>query len=324
MFNTKNLKNVRYNILYSSSGNITSAYTSEPLSNTFGKYLADIGFRQARIAEIAKYKEVTYYFDGEDDYFIDEYARDWHGYLAYIKPLLLVFNYDGIRIINLGIQLISCISIIGLLIKKGKGAYIPAFLIMLISIAAPVIFMSMEYSAIFNLILFVVIYILIKGNVVIEKTRLRLVFVIIGVILAYVDVLTFPILTLGVPMVLIYYLYEDTNSKEDLFSFITRCVWYWGLGYGAMWAMKWVIASIFTEKNVLKDAILMVLYRMSSTSAESGEKLSISIGEVYSRNFGVFVKTPYIACAILGVCWIIWGIFKRKYTLKKMDIVFLV
>ena len=73
------------------------------------------------------------YFDGEDDYFIDEYARDWHGYLAYIKPLLLVFNYDGIRILNLGIQLISCISIIGLLIKKGKGAYIPAFLIMLIS-----------------------------------------------------------------------------------------------------------------------------------------------------------------------------------------------
>lgn len=68
MFNTKNLKNVRYNILYSSSGNITSAYTSEPLSNTFGKYLADIGFRQARIAEIAKYREVTYYFDGEDEF----------------------------------------------------------------------------------------------------------------------------------------------------------------------------------------------------------------------------------------------------------------
>lgn len=68
MFNTKKLKNVRYNILYSTSNNIVSAYTSEPLTNTFGKYLADIGFRQARIAEIAKYKEVTYYFDGEDDF----------------------------------------------------------------------------------------------------------------------------------------------------------------------------------------------------------------------------------------------------------------
>ena len=68
MFNTKKLKNVKYNILYSASNNIISAYTSEPLTNTFGKYLADIGFRQARIAEIAKYKEVTYYFDGEEEF----------------------------------------------------------------------------------------------------------------------------------------------------------------------------------------------------------------------------------------------------------------
>ena len=67
MFNTKNLKNVRFNTLYSTSDKIQGAYTNETLSNTFGKYLADLGFKQARIAEVPKYPHVTYFFDGAEE-----------------------------------------------------------------------------------------------------------------------------------------------------------------------------------------------------------------------------------------------------------------
>ena len=67
MFNTKNLKNVKYNVLYSTSDKIEGAYTNETISNTFGKYLSDLGFRQARIAEAPKYPHVTYFFDGAEE-----------------------------------------------------------------------------------------------------------------------------------------------------------------------------------------------------------------------------------------------------------------
>ena len=67
MFNVKPLKNVRYNVLYSTSDKIQGAYTNETLSNTFGKYLSDLGFKQARIAESAKYPHVTYFFDGAEE-----------------------------------------------------------------------------------------------------------------------------------------------------------------------------------------------------------------------------------------------------------------
>lgn len=67
MFNIKKLKNVRYNVLYSTSNKIEGAYTNETLSNTFGKYLADLGFKQARISEISKYPHVTYFFDGAEE-----------------------------------------------------------------------------------------------------------------------------------------------------------------------------------------------------------------------------------------------------------------
>ncbi len=68
MFNTKKLNNVKFCALYSASNKIDGAYTNETISNTFGKYLADLGFRQARIAESSKYPHVTYFFDGCEEF----------------------------------------------------------------------------------------------------------------------------------------------------------------------------------------------------------------------------------------------------------------
>jgi 2,3-bisphosphoglycerate-independent phosphoglycerate mutase len=66
-FNTKKLNNVKYCALYSITNKIDGAYRNETISNTFGKYLADLGFRQARISEIPRYPHVTYFFDGAED-----------------------------------------------------------------------------------------------------------------------------------------------------------------------------------------------------------------------------------------------------------------
>ena len=67
MFNIKPLKNVKCTILYGNSDKYDCAYTTEPLSNTFGSYLSDLGFKQIRIAEAAKFQHVTYFFDGCDE-----------------------------------------------------------------------------------------------------------------------------------------------------------------------------------------------------------------------------------------------------------------
>ena len=64
MFKTKQLNNIKCGVLYGNDDKIDSAYTSEPLSNTFGSYLCDLGFKQVRIAEASKFQHVTYFFDG--------------------------------------------------------------------------------------------------------------------------------------------------------------------------------------------------------------------------------------------------------------------
>ena len=68
MFNIKNFKNVKYSCLYSVNGNISCAFSSESVMNTFGSYLAGLDFRQVRIAETCRYPHVTYYFDGLEEF----------------------------------------------------------------------------------------------------------------------------------------------------------------------------------------------------------------------------------------------------------------
>ena len=67
VFNVKKFKDVRFASLYYIHDNVECAYSSEPVSSTLGSYLAELGFKQARIAETEKYPHVTYFFDGMEE-----------------------------------------------------------------------------------------------------------------------------------------------------------------------------------------------------------------------------------------------------------------
>lgn len=67
MFNTKKFNNIKAAGIYSVLDNLPGAYSNETLPNTFGKYLCDLDFKQARISEAEKYPHATYYFDGGED-----------------------------------------------------------------------------------------------------------------------------------------------------------------------------------------------------------------------------------------------------------------
>ena len=68
MFAVKKFKNVKYELLYGTDMSVDCCYSNEVVTNTFGEYLADLGFKQARIAEIEKYSAVTYFFDGGKEF----------------------------------------------------------------------------------------------------------------------------------------------------------------------------------------------------------------------------------------------------------------
>ncbi len=319
------------------SWNVVDGYDSTRLDNyteglTLNSAIYDEGespFEKAAAIYQYRYDDAQMYYDallryyeGDSDYYSDEYSRDWHGYLVIIKPLLMFLDYSGIRMLNLIIQIgLICACIVGFYKKSETRDYLSALVTFLAAITAPVIFLSMEYSALLYVILISLLFIVFDHKLC-EEQRLPLFFAAIGIVTAYVDVLTFPILTLGVPLIFIYVSGKRKDSCKSVIGYMAYHSLAWVVGYGGMWAMKWIIATIMTDKNIIKDAILMVIYRMSDNAADSGEIVAVTYGEILLRNISVYAHTPYIIAAIAAIVIVIVRVVKKAYHVDRDDILF--
>ena len=105
-----------------------------------------------------------------------EYSRYWHGYLAFLRPLLLFMDYAKIRIllilvINI-LLLITCYYIW----KKINLKYAFAFFIsMILAASIHLIGLSLQYSSVFIISLCSALYILLKQ----DKVNIYILFFII-------------------------------------------------------------------------------------------------------------------------------------------------
>ncbi len=206
------------------------------------------------------------------------YARYWLGSEVVLRILLCFLNYGQIRL------LIGCLAAIGLILllygmyKKGYGIYIPAFLGMLVLWFPMVLFYSLQFSAVY----FVMIASLLVYVWAPRKSSYALFFMGIGMMTAYVDFLTFPLLTLGIPLGLWIVDREDKRIR-DLLAGGFVCSLFWGLGYAAMWGLKWIVGSLVLRRNLILEALRTVRTR---TSRHSGDD-AFTYPDVLAANFHV-------------------------------------
>ena len=73
------------------------------------------------------------YLDGEEGFRYQGYTHYWGGYLTVLKPLLLIFDYADILVINIILQTLLAALIIAGLYKTGKKYVILPFLTAVLS-----------------------------------------------------------------------------------------------------------------------------------------------------------------------------------------------
>ncbi|MEG1995785.1 MAG: 2,3-bisphosphoglycerate-independent phosphoglycerate mutase [Bacilli bacterium] len=66
-FQIKNFNNIYITSLFKYNNNINYCYENKEVINSIGHYLSSLDFKQARITEDFKIKDITYYLDGEKD-----------------------------------------------------------------------------------------------------------------------------------------------------------------------------------------------------------------------------------------------------------------
>lgn len=185
-----------------------------------------------------------------------KYYRYWHGYITYLRPLLCLFDYNGIRIIFTAILCGLAIRLLYLLCKK-EDKFIA--LILLISI----FIFSYQYCGM-SLTYFPVLCIaMISSIYIVKKRKVKfIIFFIIGGLVSFFDLLTTPILSLGMPLIMYLIVNKDTIKYKDMLIIAVN----WALGYGLIWITKWIIGEIILNENIINDAVKNLTIRVGSVN----------------------------------------------------------
>lgn len=262
-------------------------------------------FSEGKLDPAGSLKQYVY---GNRSGYVVSYARYWHGYLLFLKPLLLFFSLSDIRMMNAAFQLILAIGVLLLAFRKqGLRLALPMGLALLV-INPISTALSMQFSSIYYLTLLGLLVMLLTESW--DRSWGYLVFLFLGIGTAFFDFLTYPACAVGICLAL-QALMSRADGKTRLLKTIGSGA-AWAFGYGGMWSGKWLAASLITGTNVLRDAMEQAQYRSGGevTAAEGG--VNATFGAVLGRNLGVLANpaAAVIVLALLGL--LVWLLVTKR------------
>ena len=221
------------------------------------------------------------------------YGRYWHGYLAYLKPLLYFFSYGEVRYILMMFELVLLIILVLSLYKEFGTKKIIPFIVTLIAVNPISSAISLQYADIY-------IVTLLGGIILLKCKKIDgwKIFLFIGIVCSYLDLLTYPLLSLGFNLVIFTLINNETRIKAiitNVFCSIT-----WTIGYVGMWIMKWCIWSIY-DKDAFKEAVNQILIRTTGDSTVGRYTTDDSIFNAIVANFNVMFSSPVVIMCVIAL-----------------------
>ncbi len=242
------------------------------------------------------------------------YARYWHGYLVLLKPLLMILNFSELKMMNLILFMMLSCAVILQLVQMGHRSAVQALIVMLIFMTPISMIYTLSQAVCGLLMLGASLWILAKRDLVQRDAHGIYSFLVFGICTAYFDFLTYPLVTLGVP--LIFWLMESDPAKR--IGRVIRASIAWAFGYLGMWSLKWVIGSILLQENLFADAFETI--RVRTGASEQGSLLSRFVQTVI-LNFKEYQGMTYRLFLLAVICWMVSRVV-RSILARKRDLDF--
>lgn len=243
------------------------------------------------------------------------YARYWHGYLLILKPLLMISPVHDLRVLNFYVQFFLMLTALFFFYQRFGLNLTLAFALSLLVINPITASIDFQISDIFYIILLSTIFILRKNEMLLRGENYLYFFLLLGIVTVYIDFLTYPFAALGISLCLCVMMNEKiflAMTPQKILTKLSAYLFAWGFGYGGMWLGKWILASVFTEENVIVSAFYEVLYRSSSILVESEGGGTFTFIDVLARNFSALFRGPLPIILGLLVIYLIYILIRRK------------
>ena len=237
------------------------------------------------------------------------YARYWHGGSFLYRPLFLLMDYAALRYV---LFLVSSILLLLLVCTYYQQAGWVKTLALSMGFLLTYGFVTQFSMQFFPVLVLTVIACLL----VVKKRQTSdgmMLFFVIGSLTCYFDLLTTPLLTLGVPLAVMLSLNQDSSfSFKDNLLKVVKLALLWGLGFALTFGMKWALATFILGQNIFADAYEVSLYRMEAEDFTRWDAVTMNFEMLH---WGII--------AILVVVFLAFNLLKHKYFNFKKTLLFL-
>ena len=199
------------------------------------------------------------------------YAYYWHGYQVFLRPALMVFTYGDLRYVNLIALAALALAVVLLLHHRVGARAAVAFGLALAACGFFIVPLSLQFSSMTHVMLVATLVVLVMADSDWLGEHVPEFFMLVGMLAAFFDLLTTPLMTLGMPLAVALVLAEkesrDHPVREDLRFLAQACV-AWGVGYAGAWVAKWFIGAAVTKTDVVREAVAQLLFRAGASDAK--------------------------------------------------------
>ena len=255
-----------------------------------------------------------------------QYLRYWHGYLLFVKPLLLIFNLKQIYMLHYLIMTALLLGLSLLLLHHGLRLECCALAVSLVAVSIWFVPMCLEYTWMFLLML-IVSTITVQLALRKRYESFPLLFFITGIITVFLDFFTTETLTVLVPLLLAVRI-RIRQNEEGNWKMVIKCCATWCIGYILMWVAKWGITAMVLGIDVTPYIKDKMAWHFSVTSGMTKgqyfwEAISRNVGCLFPIGYGVGGVAAFFLMAIMSflavyfdkirarqeICWDRVGIF---------------
>lgn len=218
------------------------------------------------------------------------YGRYWHGYMFPLKISSIFVSLKWLRVFHIA-ALILLLIMSSIMIWRRYGKQIGiGWLLSFIIVGFEVVPLSLQYVGCYYIMFISVLVMLCYPKLMTNG----IFYFIIGGCTSYVDFLTVPVLTLGMPLLICVIEYNGKIKYRQ----IIRQIFDWGLGYAMIWSSKWWLVSIYAGDDF-----------DPSTFFNGGHTLLSIAGGGFEHKYFM------ITCMMLGTCLIadvVYYLFMRR------------
>ncbi|MGN0777500.1 MAG: hypothetical protein ACI4MM_12620 [Candidatus Ventricola sp.] len=248
--------------------------------------------------------------EGKDMQWEISYTRYWHGFLVVLRPMLMLFSYADLRMLMCAAQMLLFAWVLVTLARQNRMELIVPFLAVILTLSPSGTMLSLQYFAVYAIMMGGVLVILHGDAWLSQGARYGYFFLLMGMLTCYLDFLTYPLVTLFIPLLLALYLHAQ--DRTAMCFAVTACVM-WCVGYLGFWVMKWTVGSLLVQENLVYNAYTHASYQMSMADVTTGSRM-----EAIKKNLAVLCRPGYavVYAACLAACML--PLLRRHSDLKAL------